>query len=223
MTPSLSPSAQAGRSSASSSAASHFFIRKTSVFHSGVLAKAQAVSGRLFVESISFWVGLQVDRAHNVAGNARKPHQAKYCVRKNMRGVPLYAIMMQRTCTGGGNHHAEMDRAAARRHRRPGHSLIVCAAAGSSKTAVLVERIVQLVRGAVRLKTCWSSRSPTRRRAKCASASASARQGRAGGSGAGRTGDGAFPCEHLHAAQVLRQPAARALSGAFHRPRLSHR
>lgn len=32
---------------------------------------------------IMFWVGLQVDRAHNVAGNARKPHQAKYCVREN--------------------------------------------------------------------------------------------------------------------------------------------
>jgi len=32
-----------------------------------------------------FWVGLQVDRAHNVAGNAQKPHQAMYCVRENRK------------------------------------------------------------------------------------------------------------------------------------------
>ena len=85
MTPSLSLSAQAGRSSASSSAANHFFIRKTSVFIVGFGQGAGGVRPLVCRKYIMFWVGLQVDRAHNVAGNARKPHQAMYCVRENRK------------------------------------------------------------------------------------------------------------------------------------------
>ncbi len=81
----------------------------------------------------------------------------------------------------------------------------------SGKTAVLVERIVQLVREGCPIENMLVvTFLPTRRRAKMRQRIGEALgKGRAGGSSAGRTSDGALPREHLHAAQVLRQPAAR--------------
>ena len=97
-----------------------------------------------------------------------------------------------------------------------GHSLIVCAAAGSGKTAVLVERIVQLVREGCPIEnmlvvTFTNAAAGEMRQRIGEALSRAARR-----TGAGRTGDGAFPREHLHAAQVLRQSASRTLSGAGH-------
>ena len=67
-----------------------------------------------------------------------------------MRAQVAFCVIMTMSYilnAGGGNHHAEMDRGQQRDAIADrGHSLIVCAAAGSGKTAVLVERIVQLVR-----------------------------------------------------------------------------
>lgn len=53
-----------------------------------------------------------------------------------------------------------------------GHSLIVCAAAGSGKTAVLVERIVQLVREGCPIENMLVVTFTNAAAAKCASASA---------------------------------------------------
>ena len=105
-----------------------------------------------------------------------------------------------------------------------GHSLIVCAAAGSGKTAVLVERIVQLVREGCPIEnmlvvTFTNAAAGEMRQRIGEALGKAAREDPALGEQVM-----AFSRASIsHAAQVLRQPAARALSGAFHRPRLSHR
>lgn len=105
-----------------------------------------------------------------------------------------------------------------------GHSLIVCAAAGSGKTAVLVERIVQLVREGCPIEnmlvvTFTNAAAGEMRQRIGEALSRAAREEPALGEQVMALSRASISTLH----QVLRQSASRTLSGAGHRSGLSHR